>query len=119
MDVLEFARGPARWVSFAVFVLGSAWRVWSIFRHPSKPDYAEPRGTGVAAGALRAIASPMWHHKNFRERTLVQTLNAYGYHIGLAIVFCGFLPHIVFIRQLTGRGGAVGRYLCIFEYTHI
>jgi hypothetical protein len=45
------------------------------------------------------------HHKTFRERTLVQTLNAYGYHIGLAIVFCGFLPHIAFIRRLTGRGG--------------
>jgi hypothetical protein len=119
MDVLEFARGPALWVSLAVFVLGSAWRLWSVFRRRAKPGHAEPRGTGVAAGALRAIVTRRWHHKTFRERTLVQTLNAYGCHIGLAIVFCGFLPHIAFIRRLTGRGGAVGRYLYIFEYTHI
>jgi nitrate reductase gamma subunit len=63
---------------------------------------AEPRPDGPRAPALRAIVSRMWHHRTFREATLVGTLNAYGYHIGLAIVFLGFVPHIAFIRRITG-----------------
>ena len=102
MELLAFARGPGLWLSLAVFLLGSLWRLWAVFRRPAKPDYSQARSTAVAAGAVRAIVTRMWHHRTFRERTLVQTLNAYGYHIGLAIVFFGFLPHIAFIRRLTG-----------------
>ncbi|HTO46893.1 MAG TPA: hypothetical protein VML91_04585 [Burkholderiales bacterium] len=102
MGLLEFARGPGLWLSLAVFFLGSLWRLWAIFRRPAKPDYSEARSTAVAAGAARAIVTRMWHHRTFHQRTLVQTLNAYGYHVGLAIVFFGFLPHIAFVRRLTG-----------------
>jgi len=102
MELLELARGPGLWFALAVFGFGSLWRLWAIFRRPEKADYSEPRSGAVAAGALRAIATRMWHHRTFRERTLVQTLNAYGYHIGLAIVFFGFVPHIGFIHRLTG-----------------
>jgi nitrate reductase gamma subunit len=102
MELLEFARGPGLWFSLAVFLLGSAWRLWGIFRRPVKADHAAPRGTAVVAGALRAVVSRMWHHETFRRRTLGQTLNAYAYHVGLAIVFFGFLPHIEFLRRLTG-----------------
>lgn len=102
MTLLEFARGPALWFSLAVFFLGSAWRLWGIFRRPVGPDYAEPRSTAAFAGALRAIVTRMWHPRTFRDRTLVQTLNAYGFHIGLAIVFFGFVPHIAFVERLTG-----------------
>jgi hypothetical protein len=102
MELLDFARGPGLWGSLAIFALGSAWRLWGIFRRPVRPDYSEARSTAVVAGALRAIVSRMWHHATFRERTLGQTLNAYAYHIGLAIVFFGFLPHIEFLRRLTG-----------------
>jgi nitrate reductase gamma subunit len=102
MALLEFARGPALWFSLAVFLLGSTWRLWGIFRRPARPDYAEPRSSAALAGALRAIVTRMWHPRTFRDRTLVQTLNAYGFHIGLAIVFFGFVPHIAFVERLTG-----------------
>lgn len=102
MALLEFARGPALWFSLAVFFLGSAWRLWGILRRPVRPDYSEPRSTAAIAGALRAIVTRMWHPRTFRDRTLVQTLNAYGFHIGLAIVFFGFAPHIGFVERLTG-----------------
>ena len=102
MELLAFARGPGLWLSLAVFFLGSLWRLWAIVRRPAKPDYTEARSAAVAAGAVRAIVTRMWHHRTFRERTLVQTLNAYGYHIGLAIVFFGFVPHIGFLHGLTG-----------------
>jgi nitrate reductase gamma subunit len=32
------------------------------------------------------------------------TLNPYVFHIGLALVFFGYAPHIAFIRRLTGLG---------------
>ncbi len=102
MEFLEFARGPGLAVSLTVFVVGIAWRLYGIFRRPVKPDFSEPRSNAVIVGAARAIVSRMWHHKTFRDQTLVGTVNAYGYHLGLAVVFFGFVPHIAFIRRLTG-----------------
>ena len=102
LDLLEFARGPALWASLAVCFVGIAWRLWGIFRRPVKRDWSEPRSTAAAAGALRMIVRRMWHHPTFRQRTVLTSFNAYAYHLGLAIVFFGFLPHIEFIRRLTG-----------------
>ena len=102
MELLEFARGPALMASFVVFVVGVAWRLYGIFRHPARVDYSEPRATGVASGALRAIVAKMWPQRTFRERSFAATVNAYAYHIGLAIVFFGFAPHVGFIERLTG-----------------
>ncbi len=102
MTLLEFARGPGLWAAFAIFIVGSIWRVAGILRRPLKPDYSEARSTATTRGALALIIRRMWYPKTFRKRTLVETLNAYGYHIGLAIVFFGFLPHIHFIERLTG-----------------
>jgi nitrate reductase gamma subunit len=102
LDLLEFARGPALWASSAVCLVGIAWRLWGIFRRPVRPDWSEPRSTATTLGALRMIVRRMWHHETFRQRTFLTSFNAYAYHIGLAIVFFGFLPHIEFIRRLTG-----------------
>lgn len=102
MELLEFARGPALAVAIVVFIAGIVWRIYGIYRRPVKPDYSAPRPSGVRAPGLRAILSRMWHHRTFRDATIVGTLNAYGYHIGLGIVFFGFTPHIAFIRRLTG-----------------
>ena len=102
MDLLEFARGPALWVSLAIGVLGVGWRLWGIFRQPVKPDWSEPRSSATTAGALRMIVRRMWHHETFRQRTFLSSFNAYAYHIGLAIVFFGFVPHIAFVKRLTG-----------------
>src|SRR6266536_3792180 len=102
MELLEFARGPVLAASIGVFVLGIAWRLYGIYRRPVKRDYSEPRTSTLRASALSAIVSRMWHHRTFRDATIVGTLNAYGYHIGLAIVFFGFAPHIAFLHRLTG-----------------
>ena len=102
MALLEFVRGPALVVALAVFVLGIAGRIYGIYRRPAKHDLSQPRGTAVLSGALHAIVSRMWQHKTFRNRTLAGTINGYAYHIGLAIVFFGFVPHIGFVTRLTG-----------------
>ncbi|MGZ5034051.1 MAG: hypothetical protein ACXWAC_12705 [Usitatibacter sp.] len=102
MDLLEFARGPALTFGLALFGLGIAWRLFGIFRRPARLDLSEPRSTATGMGAARAIATHMWHAKNFRARSLTRSLNAYAYHIGLAIVVFGFVPHVAFIERLTG-----------------
>ncbi len=102
MTLLEFARGPGLYFALIVCSLGIAWRLLGIFRRPAKVDLSEPRSTALAAGALRGIASRMWHPATLRRRSLANTLNAYAFHIGLAIVFFGFVPHIAFVKRLTG-----------------
>ena len=102
MDFLEFARGPALWASLAILLTGSAWRIWGIFRLKAKPDFSAPRSTRLVAGAIRTILSRMVPKREFRNSTTLATTNAYFYHIGLAIIVCGYLPHISFIERLTG-----------------
>lgn len=101
MNLLEFARGPALAVSLAVFVLGLAWRLYGIFRRPVRPDHSVPRRRDLAAGGLRAVFSKMLPPRNVKIRG-VQMVNAYGYHIALALVVFTFAPHIGFIRRYTG-----------------
>lgn len=102
MTLLEFARGPALVGSVVVLVLGVAWRLYVIFSRPVPVDFSEPRSTAVVAGAARAVVSRIWPHRAFRNRSLTATLNAYGYHVGLAVVVFGFAPHIGFLSRYTG-----------------
>jgi len=104
MDLLDFARGPALWLALAVFVLGTLWRLAGVLRRPRKPDLSPAREGAPTdvAGALGAIAHYMWPRKEFRRTALVKTVNGYVFHIGLALVFFGYAPHIAFIGGLTG-----------------
>ena len=73
------------------------------FPHPASrttPSPGAPRWPPARSG--RSSRRGCGTTRTLHDRTLVQTLNAYGYHIGLAIVFFGFLPHIAFIHRLTG-----------------
>lgn len=101
MDLLQLARGPGLALSVAVFVLGLAWRLYAIFRRPVRPDFSQPRNANLWAGGLRAIFKKMLPPKGVRIRG-GQMLNAYGYHIGLALVAFTFAPHIAFVQRYTG-----------------
>ncbi|MBS0325724.1 MAG: nitrate reductase [Proteobacteria bacterium] len=100
--LLQFARGPALAFAVAVLVLGTAWRLLHLLLRPARRSLAEPRAKSAAGGALRAIVTRMWQPAAFRADSLPATLHAYAYHIGLAIVFFGFAPHIAFIERYTG-----------------
>lgn len=102
MSLLEFARGPALWGALAVLVIGSAWRIIGIFRIKSKIDLSEPRSSRRISGAIRAIIGHMIPRKEFLHGTALVSLNAYVYHIGLAIIVFGYLAHVNFIKRLTG-----------------
>jgi len=102
MDLLEFARGPALAFSLVVFFAGTAWRLWGIFRRPRKADFSAPRSTALAAGALRSIWVRMFPRREFGSPGLAETVNAYAYHLGIALIVLAFAPHIEFVRRLTG-----------------
>jgi nitrate reductase gamma subunit len=102
MNLLEFARGPALWLSLFVLVAGSAWRVIAIFRLGTEADLSEPRSTRRFAGALRGIFARMIPGKEFRQGGKLGVFGGYFYHLGLAVIVFGFLPHILFIQRLTG-----------------
>lgn len=115
--LLEFARGPALWASLAVLLAGSLWRIVGIFRLGARPDLSEPRSTRWLAGAMHGILARMIPRAEFRRRGKVGVWNGYVYHLGLAVIVFGYLPHIRFIERLTGLawpplpGPAV--YVCV------
>jgi nitrate reductase gamma subunit len=117
MELLAFARGPALWASLAVLVAGSLWRIAGILRLGSKPDLSTPRSTRWLAGAMRGIFARMIPRAEFRRRGKLGVWNGYVYHLGLAVIVFGYLPHIRFIERLTGLAwpplpGAVV-YVCV------
>jgi nitrate reductase gamma subunit len=100
--LLEFARGPALWVSLGVLIGGSLWRVFAIWRLGTTLDLSEPRSTHYWRGAVRGIFARMVPRPEFRKGRGLGVDNAYVYHLGLALVVFGYLPHIQFVERLTG-----------------
>ena len=104
MTLLEFARGPALAFALAVFVLGTAWRLVGVLRLPRLPDLSPARGgaPSALAAAWHANLRAMWPRPAFSPSTRWVTLNGYAFHVGLALIFFGYAPHIAFVRRLTG-----------------
>ncbi|MCB2018972.1 MAG: hypothetical protein KDF54_15920 [Hydrogenophaga sp.] len=104
MDLLDFVRGPGLYFSLAVFVLGIAWRFVSLALLPRMTDLSPAREGAPSnlAGAMHGIRRGMWPRREFSSMTKVVTLNGYVFHIGLALVFFGYAPHIAFVRRVTG-----------------
>jgi nitrate reductase gamma subunit len=105
MDLLDWARGPLLTTALLVFVVGVAWRLFALWRLPAPPVGGAPsRQPFGTADALQASLSRMMPHRGFHPSATLVTINPYVFHIGLALVFFGYAPHIAFIRRLTGLG---------------
>ncbi len=104
MDLLDVARGPALWFALAVFVFGTSWRLMGVLRLPQRPDRSPPRegAPGVALAAVRGVLSGLVQRRGFAPATRPAAINGYVFHVGLALVFFGYAPHIDFVRRLTG-----------------
>jgi len=102
VELLQFARGPALWASVAVLLAGSLWRILGIVRLGSRPDLSTPRSTRLFAGAMRGIFARMVPRVEFRLQKKLSFWNGYVYHLGLAVIVFGYLPHIQFVERLTG-----------------
>jgi nitrate reductase gamma subunit len=102
MELLEFARGDGLQIAVTVFAAGLIWRLVHLLLTVRKTDLSEARQGGEVAGGFRTIFTRFVHHEAFRERTRNGTLIAYAFHIGLAIIFLGGAPHILFIESFSG-----------------
>jgi len=102
MDLLSFARGPALHWSLAILVFGVLWRLTGILLQKRKPDYSEPRSTATWMGALKLIVLRSWPRKEFASATAFSQATGYLFHIGLAVVVFGYIPHILFFRDIFG-----------------
>lgn len=106
MDLLDFARGPALLLAVLVFVLGVAWRLAGVLRRPRLPDLSPAREGAPPPwrGALRSVAHGLWPRRTFGPGAYLGALNAYVFHIGLALIVFGYGPHIDFVRRHLGFG---------------
>lgn len=104
MDLLDFARGPGLAASVLVFVSGVGWRLTSVLRRPRMPDLSPAREGAPAPwqGALRHVMRGLPPRSSFGAGYLFSAFNAYVFHVGLALVFFGYNPHIAFIERHIG-----------------
>ena len=103
MDLLDWARGPLLYGALTVFTLGTSWPVMAFFRLPATPNaVAPPRHAFGTVKAMSAALMRTWPRRALPQSATLVTLNPYVFHIGLALVFFGYAPHIAFIRRLTG-----------------
>ena len=104
MTLLDFARGPALEASLIIFVVGTLWRFFGALLLPWRLIAAEPRkgASSPFVAALKGIVVKLWPYEPFRKSGVVQFVNGYIFHIGLAVVFFLFTPHILLIKSLTG-----------------
>ncbi len=104
MDLLALARGPLLTLSLTIFFVGIAWRLVGILRFGAKPNLAAPRSGAIASAAARTVFTRMLPRRGFAPSSTLVTVNPYVFHVGLAIVAFGYLPHIDFVQRLTGAG---------------
>lgn len=106
MDLLAFARGPGLVIALATFTLGTLWRLTVLLRLPRMPDLSPARegAPSRAQAAWRANLRAMWPRPAFAPNASIATVNGYVFHLGLALVFFGYAPHIAFVHRLTGLG---------------
>ena len=104
MTLLDFARGPAIETALAVFVLGVAWRLFSLLLLPWAKDRSVARADAPSAllGATRSFVRHLWPAKIYTKVALFTTVNGYVFHFGLAIIVFGLAEHILFLKGLFG-----------------
>ncbi|WP_373508063.1 nitrate reductase [Thiocapsa sp.] len=102
MSLLEFARGPAIHLSLIILVVGVIWRLLGVLVLTRGADLSRPRDAFGNFKGYRTVFSRAWPSGEFTTATRYQTAMAYVFHIATLIVVIGIVPHIEFIKSLTG-----------------
>jgi nitrate reductase gamma subunit len=104
MSLLDFARGPAIEIAFAIFLAGVLWRLLSLLLLPWATDRSVRRADAPYAvvGAVSGFVRHLWPPETYVRALLFSTLNGYVFHLGLAIIVFGLAQHIQFLRGLFG-----------------
>ncbi|QGU32964.1 respiratory nitrate reductase subunit gamma [Thermochromatium tepidum] len=102
MTLLDFARGPAIHWSLIIFAAGTIWRLLGVLILTRGADLSRPRDAFGNFKGYRTVFSRAWPSGEFTTATRYQTVMAYTFHIATLIVVIGIVPHIEFIKSLTG-----------------
>lgn len=102
MTLLDWARGPLLIGSLSIFVAGVAWRLFSLWRMPTSHAPSAPAKQAFGkVDAFRAAMVRMVPSGGFHPSATLVNINPYVFHIGLAVIFFGYAPHIAFIQRIT------------------
>ena len=102
MSLLDFARGPALYWSLIIMVAGILLRLaGALLLRRSKP-LSKPRSERTVRAGLRTVLTRFWLHEPLGKRVMLQQVTGYVLHIGLFVLILLYVPHIEFIRGLTG-----------------
>ena len=85
-------------IAVVVFVLGIIWRLIAVFRHGTRKDLAEPRGS-ASGGALRTIFNRFLPRREIAPHIRLHVVGGYLFHIGLFALLLFAAPHVKFIEQ--------------------
>ncbi|MFM1891378.1 MAG: hypothetical protein RLZ44_455, partial [Pseudomonadota bacterium] len=102
MSLLDFARGPALHWSLIIMVAGILLRLIGVLLLRRTKVLSKPRSERTIWGGLRTVLRRSWLPATLGKRVMVQQVTGYVLHIGLFIVILLFVPHIAFIKGLTG-----------------
>lgn len=104
MELLDFARGPALQISLAILVFGILWRLVSLFLLPRTKDKTPARkGAPLAIfAATKEIFMRSWPGRYHPKGSMLLLINAYIFHLGIAVVVVAFAPHVLFFQDLFG-----------------
>ncbi len=102
LELLNFARGPALMVALVIMVFGLCWRIVGILAMRRPLELSRARASYAWLQGMRAFFTHLWPRKAYRAQVLQWTVISYAFHLGLFVVILGFVPHILFIRSITG-----------------
>jgi nitrate reductase gamma subunit len=85
-------------IAVAVFVIGILWRVIAVFRHGSRNDLAEPRGS-AAQGAFWTFFSRFKPRHEIATTINLHVVAGYMFHVGLFVLLLFAAPHIKFAQE--------------------
>lgn len=101
IELLSWARGPGLQIATIIFVAGVVIRIFEILLLGRKANLAEAKGSEMSSG-LRTIFTRMVPDRNTFKRSSVTIVSGYIFHIGLFVVCFFSVPHILFIKDITG-----------------
>ncbi len=101
MSFLEFVEGPMYYAAAAIFVTAGLWRIIGILRFGKKPDLAPPRGSATV-GRRKGNLRHFFPRGLFAERTWMDILGGFGFHLGFFVLLFFAAPHIAFVERFTG-----------------
>jgi len=83
-------------------VFGLCWRIVGILALRRPLELSRARVSYAWLQGMRAFFTHLWPRPAYRTQVLRWTVISYAFHLGLFVVILGFVPHILFIRSVTG-----------------